>query len=295
MAYRPAPSWSSGPFRSALTPWVFRLLVANTAIFAAGLILKIVGQPPYLFALGRLYPAEMFSEPWRVYTLLSYAFLHGGVGHWFFNMLALFFFGPRLEERWGSREFIKFYLIAAAGGAILSFLQPNAYIVGASGAINGLLMAWALYWPNEEVYFFGIFPIKIKWLVLAMGVFTILSAMDGASGTAHLAHLGGFVAALVYLKSPWAPNSWGELPFRPGQTKKKKNALVAWAGKKEPPAPSPSPTVPRPSSSAARRAERELLDDVDRILDKISQQGLASLTPEERARLDEVSRRYRTN
>jgi membrane associated rhomboid family serine protease len=293
MPYYSSSSFDS-PFRSSVTKWVRLLLIVNTIIFVAAFLV-----PPLRAASVEwiaLLPREVIYRPW---TVLTYAFTHLQLGHWFFNMLALFFFGPRLEDRWGSRDFLKFYLVAAAGGALFSFVSWNIPVIGASAAINGLLMAWAVYWPDEEIMFFGIFPMKIKWLVLVMAFLSTLMVLGGSGGdgVAHLAHLGGFVTALAYLKSPWAPRGWGDLPSKPRTSSKKPSrALVPWQGKKEEasarPA-APAATTAAPGRSA--RAERDLLDDVDRILDKISAQGLESLTPEERARLDEVSRRYRTN
>lgn len=291
-------SYGGSPFSSHVTPWVRRLLIANTAVFGAMLVLALLRVPtPAVYDWLALDPRRVLTRPW---TVLTYAFVHAGVFHWFFNMFALYLFGPRLEERWGGRAFIRFYTVAALGGALFSlitFLDPGGWVVGASGAINGLLMAWAVFWPDDEVSFLGLFPVRILWLVIAMGFFSLFSAMSAAgSGTAHLAHLGGFVAGFLYLKSPWAPNAWGDVPSRRKTAKAtQQRALVPWSPKKQ--AAAPAPKAPAPAAAAGRtaRAERELLDDVDRILDKISAEGLSSLTPEERARLDEVSRRYRTN
>ena len=283
------------PFRSSVTKWVRYLLIANTVVFVLVFLV-----PPFRALAGSYLvfsPAALLSPPWPVWGALTYAFTHFGIGHWFFNMLALFFFGPRLEDRWGSRDFLKYYLVAAAGGALFSLIDPRASITGASAAINGLLIAWAVYWPDEEVMFFGIFPIKIKWLVAIMGFISILSAMGPVSdGVAHLAHVGGFVVGFLYLRSPWGPKSWGDLPAR--RKPAKARAVVPWTGKKST-AAAGSPTAPTPAAAGSVRrtnqAERELLDDVDRILDKIREHGIASLTAEERARLEELSRRKRTN
>ena len=299
-----ASSRYDSPFSSMLTPWVKRLLIANAAVFTLMLLLDLSRQgqaEAFVVDLLALRPIKLLTHPW---TLVTYAFLHGGFFHFFFNMLGLFFFGPPLEERWGSRGFIKYYLVAAAGGALFTLLgvatgllPPGTSVLGASAAVNGVLLAYAMAWPDNLVYFWGIFPIKVKYLVAGLAVMSVLgTAGYGGAGIAHLAHLGGFVTGFVYLKSKWAPSPWGELPKR--RKAKKRNALAAWAGNRRP-GPSAVPSAPPPAAppTPARnvRAERDLLDDVDSILDKISAQGLSSLTPEERARLDEVSRRYRTN
>ena len=280
------------PFRSSVTPWVARFLVANTAVFLVVLLLGRTTLGPSILDFLWLDPQRLLVRPW---TPITYAFTHAEVFHYLFNMLGLFFLGPPLEDRWGGKAFVRFYLVAALGGALFSLFLPGR-VLGASGAINGLLLAWALIWPNAQIYLFGVIPVKVKWLALGSVVLSLMNAAGGGGGgVAHFAHLGGFVAAFLYLKSPWAPSEWGDVPAKRG-AKKKSNALVAWVGKRRsgPQPVASTPITPHPSSPA-RRSERELLDDVDRILDKISAQGLGSLTEDERRRLDEVSKRYRTN
>lgn len=297
MAYRD----SYGGFGGAtLTPWVKRLLIVNTALYVAVLLGRFFLPGNLVAEWFAFQPANFLAKPW---TVLTYAFFHAGVMHLLWNMLTLFFFGPPLEERWGGRGFIKFYLVAAAGGALFSvlfaFLDPASYIVGASGATLGLMMAFALIWPDMEVHILGIFPVKMKWLVTGLVFINLAMALEGSGGqTAVLAHLGGMAAAFLYLKSPWAPSAWGDVPSAPRKRQQKRGmALVPWGGKKPVVTASPAGTATqtRPAPVRSAKAERELLDDVDRILDKISAQGLGSLTEEERKRLDEVSRRYRTN
>jgi len=293
MAYRD----SYGGFGTSVTPWVKRLLIANTAVFVVLLILGLIPQTRGIEWLLAYQPRNFLTRPW---TLFTYAFVHAGVMHLVGNLLVLFFFGSPLEERWGSRGFLKVYAVAAAGGAILSTLlwalSPAAFIVGASAATLGLMTAFAMYWPDMQIYMFGIFPIKAKWLVLITAFINLSFALDGSGGNgiAVLAHLGGMAATFLYLKSPWAPSAWGEVPIRSRARKKKAGVLAGWS------ALSRRTSEPDASSEAAapmrsRAAEQQLLDDVDRILDKISAQGLSSLTDEERSRLDEVSKRYRTN
>jgi membrane associated rhomboid family serine protease len=281
-----------------VTPWVKRILIANVAVFLAVFLLgafagRLASDVVSALAVSRA------SLPFKPWTLLTYSFVHGGLdhnaglGHIFFNMIALFFFAPPLEDRWGSRAFVKFYLVAAAGGALLAMLSP-APVIGASAAVYGVMLAYAMAWPDNTVYVWGVFPIKVKWLVAILAAMSLLLSVTGAGGgVSHLAHLGGFATAFLYLKSPWAPSPWGELP---APQRRKPTAVVAWKApaRKREAAPRSAGAQPISARESARM-QRELLDDVDRILDKISTNGLNSLSDAERERLNEVSRRYRTN
>ena len=261
-----------------LTPWVRKLLIANGVMFI--ILLAFGGLMPYL----AFTPALILSQPW---TLVTYMFVHAGFLHVFFNMLVLFFFGPVLEERWGSREFLKFYLLCGLGAAVLSMLFPQSSIVGASGAVYGLMVAFAMYWPDSPIHLYGIFPIKAKWLVgglVALSVFFALSG--GRSGIADLAHLGGALTAFLYLKSHLAPSAFGQVYTSPKPAKPSKPIFA----RRE------KPESAATAAPAARTRElHRSLDDVDRILDKISRGGMGSLTDEERQRLEEASRKFRSN
>lgn len=281
------------PFGMSVTPWVKRLLVANAAVGAIDLLLTASGQGGVLWKAMAFEPAAVLSRPW---TPLTYMFVHAGFFHFLFNMLTLFFFGPPLEERWGSREFLKFYLVAGLGGALLSIATPHASIGGASGAVYGVMLAYAMYWPDNPVYIWGIFPVKVKWLVLALAAISAFGALASyGSGVAHWAHLGGFVTAFLYLRSPWGPSPWGAVPSSARRKKPRGGGFPAslpGLGRKKSEAPKPQKA---PGATIRPPDEQQLLDDVDRILEKISARGLGSLTEEERKRLDEVSRRYRSN
>jgi membrane associated rhomboid family serine protease len=299
MAYRDSYGGFGG---FSMTPWVKRLLIVNTAVFLVSFtVVSVLGYREQFLNLVAFGPTRFVTRPW---TLLTYAFVHVGIGHVLGNLLTLFFFGPPLEDRWGGRAFLRFYLIAAAGAALFSalfyFWDPANWIIGASGATFGMMLAFAMIWPDMPIHVWGIFPVKAKWLVGIMGfVQFLLAAQGGNSGVAVLAHLGGMLTAFLYLKSPWAPHAWGEIPHaaRRPQQKRSGVALVPWGGKKQAAAASQTATVAtaRPAAPARNKGKSSERDDVDRILDKISAQGLSSLTEEERKRLDEVSRRYRTN
>jgi membrane associated rhomboid family serine protease len=296
MAYRESYGGFGG---GAVTPWVRRLLIANTAVFLAVFVLENIARVP-VFQYLAFRPRAFVTTPW---TVLTYSFVHAGVWHLLGNLLVLFFFGPRLENRWGSREFIQFYGISVAGGALFTvlfyFMQPTLAVVGASAGTFGIMVAFAMLWPDDEIHIWGIFPLKAKWFVGILVALNVLLLWQ-PTNVAVLAHLGGVLAAFLYLRSPWAPRGWGDLPTAPRKPQQRRGgiAVVPWSGKKQPVSTAPqsgTATAARPAPVRSARAERELLDDVDRILDKISANGLGSLTDEERKRLDEVSRRYRTN
>jgi membrane associated rhomboid family serine protease len=272
-------------FGYPLTPWVKRLLIANTAIF---LLTVIIGQGVFVEWFG-FSPRHAFTRPWGAVT---YMFLHGDGWHLLMNMLVLFFFGPPLESRWGSGEFLKFFLLCGLGGVALSFVfAPSSTIIGASAGIYGIMLAFALYWPDTPIYFWGIFPIKALWLVMIFFALSFISAFGGAGGgVAHFAHLGGLLTGLAYVKlGNRFTGGFGS--SGPGGASDRFAIVPRREVREERERRSARPTVIRRS----RRQEEELLDEVDRILDKISERGMGALSDEERRVLDEVSRKRRTN
>ena len=280
MAYR----GSSFSFGYGLTPWVQRLLIANTAVFV---LQNIMPDLTYHMAFV---PAAAIVRPW---TIVTYMFAHGGFMHLLLNMVGLFFFGPPLEERLGSRDFLIFYFICGLGGALLSFAFAfQAPIIGASAAVYGVLLAFAIFWPDVQIYIWGILPVKAKWLVGVIVAMSIINAFGGAQdGTAHFAHLGGFVAAFLYLRFAGHRRygSGGLMSRLKGaMPKRRNNNLTVVSGRSEPP-PASRPAPRR------RQDDERLLDDLDRVLDKISTEGISSLTAEERRLLDDASRRYKQN
>jgi membrane associated rhomboid family serine protease len=132
-------------------------------------------------------------------------FLHGGILHIGLNMLALWMFGTELEETWGSERFLRFYFVTGIGAAICSVATGwNSYIpiIGASGAIYGLLAAYGMLFPDRTLLLYFIVPIKAKWFVLILGLITFYSSLTSSgSGIAHIAHLGGMLFGWLYLRS----------------------------------------------------------------------------------------------
>lgn len=256
---------------AGLTPWVQRLIIANVVIWILQLTV------PGLTGILEFVPRFVLFRPWTPFT---YMFAHdpSGFSHIFFNMLSLYFFGPPVEGRFGSSEFIKYYIICGLGGAALSFLFPNAAIIGASGAIFGIMLAFAMNWPDAPIYIYFMIPVPAKLLIAGMVVFSLFSGITGHNaGVAHFAHLGGFAAGWLYLKFGW--RSRGMFSGVKKSMNKRRMNVVQGGASAGPPGPQ----------------DVHILSELDRVLDKISKQGMSSLSPEERRLLDEASRRYRQN
>jgi membrane associated rhomboid family serine protease len=193
-------NYSFGP--GGISPAVKILISANVAVFFLNVLV-----PAMTLRLGLL-PAAVF-EQLALWQPVTYMFLHstGGFGHILFNMLALWMIGTELERTWGTRFFVKYYFITGIGAAVtsllLSLFSDTVYYsvtVGASGAIYGLLLAFAMYFPHRMLILF-IFPVPARIAVTILGAIAFLSSMGGpGGGVAHSAHLGGLVAGYLYLK-----------------------------------------------------------------------------------------------
>lgn len=199
------------------TPAVKWLLFITVGVwFLFQIILENFLKVPFtqIFAL---YPAKVLFD-WNIWQVFSYIFLHSNsVFHILFNMLMLWFFGAELEQRWGSKFFVIYYIFSGVGAAILYVAGMAIYamvtgsqiglvipVVGASGAVFGLMLAHAILFGDRIIYFFMVFPMKTKFFVLIMGFIQVASMMTSsvAGGeVAYLAHLGGIVSGYILLKS----------------------------------------------------------------------------------------------
>jgi len=278
------------------------LLGLNIGIYF--LQLTLFGSDAVYSALA-LDPAR-FPTAW--WTIGTYMFVHAWLAHLAFNMFTLWMFGPRLEQKWGTRSFVQFYLWCGLGGAVAHLLlAQHSTVIGASGAISGVLVAYALRWPDEEVYLFGVIPMKSRWLVAAMLAMNIIFALSPNSRIDWTAHVGGMAFGWIFLKlyavgginrvRGWVsavpdesedmpravPRNRAPMRDRGGSVDEvvaRSNAIVLRESK-------PVQHVPKhetPKEYAAR---------VNRVLDKISQQGMSSLTRDERRLLEEMSRKLR--
>jgi len=253
-----------------MTPWVKRIIFANVAMYLLVLARPAVGT------VLMFVPALLPHRPW---TVVTYMFLHAGLWHIGFNMLALYFFGPAVETRLGGRHFAGLYLSSGVMGAVLSIpFTPHAAIVGASGAVFGVMLAFARYWPRQRIYIWGVLPIEARWMVVLMTGFSLWAGFGGTrDGVAHFAHLGGFLGGFLYLK-------WMDWRSPARRFKQKAQAVP------------PPPRDPDQALERWKRIRREDIhpvnrDEVDRLLDKISREGVKSLTPDERALLERFAGR----
>ena len=316
-----SPAYGTPAPRLRVTHWVRILLIANAALF---LVTVAVG-PARMFDLFAFSPGRVLVQPWG---MLTYMFMHAGLWHLLMNLLFIFFFGPPLEARWGPDRFIKFYLICGLGGVLLSFAFSDAVIVGASAACYGIMLAFAMAWPNQIVHIWALVPVKVKWLVLFLVAMSFVSAISPSrDGVAHLAHLGGAVAGFLLVKSGWLPayggmsanaGDWGPGAGGAGVrgrgrrrprwsgwrrlVRRSRQGPNLWSERRDRRSERQRAEDARDAAAmrviqeymGERRARREL-DRVDEVLDKISAQGINSLTAEERELLDRVSRQTRLN
>lgn len=252
-----------------MTTWVKRLIIANIALHV------MVMTAPWLYNVLAFVPALVLARPW---TLFTYMFVHApGLTHLFFNMLGLFFLGPRVEYQLGSRDFLILYFFSGLMGAVLSFIfSPGAPIVGASAAVFGIMYGFAHYWPREPLYIWGVLPVQSRVLVIILAALSIYSGYQGGGRIAHFAHLGGFVGGWLYLH------------FRDRRERKRHG-------------PKPVVTPMERMTGQIRREEerwRQIpLDqlheinraEVERILRKLDERGPLSLTAEERAFMNRMA------
>jgi membrane associated rhomboid family serine protease len=228
-----------------LSPWpltnaVKTILVVNGAIWIATVVSIRWLHAAAAFDHLALTPSRVFPgfELWQPFT---YMWLHspGDVSHILFNSLFLWMFGGSLEQRWGGRGFVKFYLMCGVGAGLVvlaagSIFQPNVPTVGASGAIYGLVAAWVITDPNRIVWFFGLVPIKGKWFALFPVGYAFLDFLTGGSGVSHAAHLGGLGIGALLVTGYWRPARLSN-KLRLMRLKRRLHVLEGDASRRKPP------------------------------------------------------------
>jgi membrane associated rhomboid family serine protease len=267
-----------------ITPWVGRIIIANAVVL---LLLMTLFTSPDLFQTLQFSPRTALIRPW---TFISYMFVHAGLLHLLGNMLMLFVFGTAVESRMGSRNFLLYYLFCGVGAAVFSLLlaglMPIGAFVGASGAVLGVAVAFAMFWPDAEMIVFPIpVPIKARTLVIGLVVLDVLaSRLWPGDGIAHIAHVGGALFGYLFFRAQLLSRRSAAPPTRTVE-----RVVMVQSGSAEPERRTPvTPLRPR------RGIESDpVAAEVDRVLDKISEKGISSLTPAERKFLDEVAKQKR--
>lgn len=272
-ASTPRPSFGFGP---GLTPTVKALLAVNITVFLLQSLLAASGAGAWFDTTFGLMPAKVFGQL-HLWQPVSYMFLHVTFFHILFNMFVLWMFGSELEALWGRREFLRYYLITGVGAGLtymllMPLLDPSTrynVLMGASGAVYGLLAAFALLYPDRRIMLYFLVPIPVRIFVIGLIVIETIS-MWSSDNIGHLAHLGGMGVGYLYLRGGRRRLD----ALLRSRRKRKASSRFRVVGDKPP---------RRPGNGAGA-------DEVDRILEKISREGLDSLTPDEREILRRASR-----
>ena len=262
--------FQSNPGEISYKPSLFtnaiKLLVSvNFGIF---LLQSLSRSEMIFFQLFGLVPKLIWSE-FMIWQPVTYLFFHGGIWHVLINMFVLWMFGSELERLWGKKRFLKYYFVTGIGSGIMTALLNLSSItpvVGASGAVFGVLMAYGITYPNRTIYLYGIIPIRSMLFVIAVGLIAFVSSFDGTSRISHITHLSGMVIGYLILKRRWQFNDiWFSI---------RKKTLEY--------------QIQREERKLSHRQELE--NNIDKILDKINDQGFKSLSDKEEKQLYENSK-----
>ena len=242
------------------------LLIINIAVFV---LMELSGQKNILFQLFGLVPRAVLQE-YRLWQTFTYLFLHGGWIHILFNMLVLWMFGKDLERDWGKNEFLIFYFVCGIGSGLITVLaniNSPIVIVGASGSIYGVLVAYGFTYPNRTVYLYGIFPLKVKYVVLGFGIIAFVASLSiTQSKVSHVTHLAGMIIGIIYILFNFR---WKNI--RLWYTKIRLRSI-------------------QDKQNSHEGEETHIKMQVDKILDKLNDQGWESLTSQEEEFLTRASK-----
>ena len=283
-------------FGGPITPMVKRLLIINGTIFLVQLILAsfsatINDTIQQFFGLS----LKVFQE-FKIWQFFTYMFLHGGWLHILFNLLTLWMFAGSLEEIWGSKLFLKYYIYCGVGAGIfitaMNFYTGSSLpTIGASGALYGILLAYGMNWPNREVLLYFLIPVKIKYLVLVFGLIEFFGTINpSGSGISHIGHLGGLISGFILLKffklpqkssSRASSSSAGAASKNRSSSDKDGNFVSTFFKKKR---------LKKKKREIEQRIEAKEI--IDALLEKIARSGMSSLTSEEKKNLEWARKHY---
>ena len=267
--------FQSNPTELSYKPTLFTdaIKVLVTINFCIFLLQSIARAENLFFPLFGLVPKLVWSELmlWQPFT---YMFFHGGIWHVLINMFVLWMFGNELERLWGKKFFLNYYFTTGVGAGLVTMifgLNSMTPIVGASGAVYGVLLAYGVIDPNRQVYLYGLIPIKSIWFVIGVGVIAFLCSFNEMSQISHITHLSGMIIGYLLLKKPVR---WKTLWFSISKRVMEYKVL----------------------KEEKKVLEQHVIErDVDQILDKINREGFNSLSEEEQDRLYKGSRSLSKN
>ena len=293
-----------------LTPAVQWLIAINVAIYF--LRLTLVRQSDMVAALAFKSPGDLTQRPW---TIVTYMFVHAGFLHLAFNMWMLWLFGPRLEQAWGQRSFSFYYLLCGLGGwlADLLIVHNGTPLLGATAAIFGVMLAYAMRWPDDELRVFPLVfvAMKVRWFVVLLAAWSLIigvMTLEPAEGTAYMAHLGGFAIGWLYLRAASVSSldrlrqRMSQIPDVPDEPPR---AIPRTHTRSRERTTEIDEIVARSNAMASKRQSTTLslsakdgkqrIEQLNLVLDKISERGLASLSGDERRLLEEMSKQLRSD
>ena len=271
MKYQFQSTQGSFNYNSNFFTDAIKLIVSiNFIIF----ILQTISSSENLFfPLFGLVPKLVWSK-FMLWQPLTYMFFHGGIWHVLINMFVLWMFGSELERLWGKNRFLKYYFFTGIGSGLVTMVfsfNSNIPIVGASGAVYGILLGYGLIYPNRRIYLYGIIPIKSIWFVISVGFIAFISSIDNNSNVSHLTHLSGMMVGYFLLKNPFRLKDVLFLIRKKSIEFKVKNE--------------------EKTNLRINNTEKEL----NFILDKINNEGYGSLTEDEQDKLYKNSKELSIN
>ena len=264
------------PAEAAYKPQLFTdaIKILVTVNFGIYLLQSLSGKEEVFFRLFGLVPSVFLSELmlWQPFT---YMFFHApfyssvGISHILLNMLGLWVFGRELEQAWGKKNFLKYYFITGIGSGLITYffqMSSDNPVIGASGAVYGILLAYGILYPNRMLYIWGLIPVKSMWLVIIMGAIAFFGLLGNSDGISHVTHISGMLIGYILLKKKW---SWRGIWF----SIRKKTIEFQ---------------VQRHEEKVIKN--NMIQKDVDSLLEKIQKVGFSGLSDEEQSKLYEVSK-----
>jgi membrane associated rhomboid family serine protease len=242
------------------------LIIINVGLFLLRFVAKSQIDLAGIFGLS---PNTVWPMIWQPIT---YMFIHGDLFHVLINMFVLWMFGSEMESIWGRAQFLRYYFLTGVGSGLVWLLfntgQSYSVLIGASGAIYGILIAYGMMFPNRTVYLYFMIPIKVKWFVVFLGAVAFLSSFNNNTNISHLTHLSGMVIGFVYLRYYW---HWKDFRFSVHKQIEEFRSSI---------------------SSKKDKKKIEMQNEVDQLLDKINETGYDNLTEEEKDLLYRASKDF---